>query len=78
MQFQSDMLNRKVVVSDIEEISALGSTFMAGLAFGFWKDVEEIKALRKQGKTFQPDMDKDNVAALYASWKKAVERTRLK
>ena len=78
MQFQADMLNRKAIVSEIEEISALGSTFMAGLAFGFWKDMEEIKALRKPGKSFLPKMKKEKVTELYAGWKKAVARTRLK
>jgi len=78
MQFQADMLNRKVVVSEIEEISALGSTFMAGLATGFWKNLEEIKVLRKAGKTFQPEMKKEKITELYAGWKKAVERTRMK
>jgi len=78
MQFQSDILNREVVVSDIEEISALGSTFMAGLATGFWQDLVEIKALRKAGKTFLPEMKKEKITELYSGWKKAVERTRMK
>jgi glycerol kinase len=78
MQFQSDMLNRKVVVSDIEEISALGSAFMAGLATGFWESLEEIKTLRKAGKVYQPGMEKEKITELYAGWKKAVERTRFK
>ena len=78
MQFQSDILNREVVCSDIEEISAQGATFLAGLATGFWKDLEEISSLRKAGKTFQPKMKKETIEQLYAGWKKAVERTRLK
>ncbi len=77
MQFQSDMLNREIVCSDIEEISALGATFLAGLATGFWKDLEVIKTLRKKGKTFQPEMKKENATEIYNGWKKAVERTRL-
>ncbi len=78
MQFQSDMLNRKVAVSEIEEISALGATFMAGLATGFWKDQDEIKSLRKTGKTFQSKMKEEENNNLYEGWKKAVERARLK
>lgn len=77
MQFQSDMLNRKVAVSEIEEISALGSTFMAGLATGFWNDLAEIKNLRKEGKTFAAEMPQETNTKLYKGWKKAVERTRL-
>ena len=78
MQFQSDMLSREVACSDIEEISALGATFLAGLATGFWKNLEEIKALRKPGNTFQPKMKTETRTNLYSGWKKAVERTRLK
>lgn len=78
MQFQSDMLNRKVVASNIEEISALGTTFMTGLATGFWKNLEEIKSLRKAGTKFTPNMCTKKNIELYKGWKKAVERTRLK
>ncbi len=77
MQFQADILNRTVAVSDIEEISALGTTFMAGLATGFWKDLDEIKSLRKKGKTFLPEMQQDKNDTLYKGWQKAVERARL-
>jgi glycerol kinase len=77
MQFQSDMLRREVTRSNIEEISALGSAFMAGLACGLWKDLEEIKALRKTDKTFQPMMQASEVDRLYSGWKLAVKRARL-
>jgi glycerol kinase len=77
MQFQSDMLRKEVVRSNIEEISALGSAFMAGLACGFWKDLEEIKALRKVDKIFAPAMSSEEIEKLYAGWKIAVKRARL-
>jgi len=77
MQFQSDMLRKEVVRSNIEEISALGAAFMAGLACGFWKDLEEIKALRKVDKTFAPAMASEEIEKLYAGWKIAVKRARL-
>lgn len=77
MQFQSDILNREVVCSDIEEISALGATFLAGLATGFWKNLEEISSLRKVGKTFHPKMEEGKINELNKGWKKAVERARL-
>lgn len=77
MQFQSDMLRKEVVRSNIEEISALGSAFMAGLAVGFWSDLEEIKALRKVDKTFNPDMGSEEIEKLYSGWKLAVKRSRL-
>lgn len=77
MQFQSDILNREVVCSDIEEISALGATFLAGLATGFWKNLDEISSLRKAGKVYHPKMEKETIDQLDSGWKKAVERTRL-
>ncbi len=77
MQFQSDMLGRNVVRSTIEELSALGSAFMAGLATGFWHDLEEIKALYSSDRTFSCKMNTEENEMLYDGWKKAVERTRL-
>jgi glycerol kinase len=77
MQFQSDMLRKEVVRSNIEEISALGSALMAGLAVGFWKDMEELKALRKVDKTFIPNMTSEEIDKLYSGWKLAVKRTRI-
>jgi len=78
MQFQSDMLGKILVRTSIEEISALGSTFMAGLATGFWKDPEEINGLRLVDRSFRPEMDPDRVSSLYSAWKKAVRRVQLK
>jgi glycerol kinase len=77
MQFQSDMLRKEVVRSNIEEISALGSAFMAGLACGLWKDLDEIKALRKVDKTFTPEMSSEEIEKLYSGWKLAVKRARI-
>ncbi|MGF7140595.1 glycerol kinase GlpK [Roseimarinus sediminis] len=77
MQFQCDLLNREIDCSDIEEVSALGACLMAGLACGFWKNIEEIKALRNQGTTYQPEMKAAEREALYQGWKKAVEKARM-
>jgi glycerol kinase len=77
MQFQADMLNRTVIRSEIEEVSALGATFMAGLATGFWKDQDEIVSLGETTRSFQPGLEKEVVEKLYNGWQKAVERTRL-
>ncbi|MFO7671024.1 MAG: glycerol kinase GlpK [Bacteroidales bacterium] len=77
MQFQCDILGREVVRSTIEEVSALGAAFMAGLATGFWKDLEEIKNLYSSDRTFSANMKPDETVALYAGWKKAIEKTRL-
>ncbi len=78
MQFQADMLNNNVARSEIEEVSALGTTFMAGLATGFWKNTEEIESLRQSAHLFEPQMELEKIEELYNGWKKAVERARLK
>lgn len=77
MQFQSDMLSCNVARSSIEEVSALGAAFMAGLATGFWKDLDEIEALYRCDRTFEPQMAENQKNELYSGWKKAIERTRL-
>ncbi len=77
MQFQADMLGNSIVRTRIEEISALGSTFMAGLATGFWKNIEEISNLRLVDKTFEPVMEAAVVEELYMKWKTAVKRAQL-
>lgn len=77
MQFQSDMLQNEVERNNIEEVSALGAAFMAGLACGLWKDLQEIQSLRKTDKTFKPAMPSGEVERLYSGWKMAVKRVRL-
>ncbi|MBN2633561.1 MAG: glycerol kinase GlpK [Bacteroidales bacterium] len=77
MQFQCDMLGREVIRSAIEEVSALGATFLAGLATGFWKNLDEIRALYRSDRTFSPHKTPEETIELYSGWKKAVEKTRL-
>jgi glycerol kinase len=77
MQFQADMIGGQVIRSGIEEISALGATFLAGLAFGFWENLETIKELKQTDKVFESVMPVAETEKLYTGWKKAVERTRL-
>ena len=74
MQFQSDMLNSTIHVSDIEEASALGVAFMAGLATGLWKNFEELNQLRKTGDMYQAKMAPEKRKALYDGWKNAVNQ----
>jgi glycerol kinase len=77
MQFQADMLHETVVRSNIEEISALGSALMAGLACGFWKELDEIEALRRAEKKFEPAMSSNEIERLYSGWQLAVKRSQL-
>jgi glycerol kinase len=74
MQFQADMLGVPVDRPVATETTALGAAFLAGLAVGFWKDREEIKAAWRLDRTFQPAMAPDLRAKYYAGWQRAVER----
>ncbi|UTR09131.1 glycerol kinase GlpK [Evansella sp. LMS18] len=73
MQFQSGLLGVPVERPVIQETTALGAAYLAGLAVGFWKDKEEIAAQWKIDKTFEPDMDEEKRNELYEGWKLAVE-----
>jgi glycerol kinase len=76
MQFQADVLNCEINRPKIIETTALGAAFFAGLAVGFWKDVEELKSLWQADKSFTPSMASEKVNKNLHFWKKAVERTK--
>jgi glycerol kinase len=69
------MLNTKVVRPSITETTALGAAYLAGLAVGYWKDVEEIAALWQVDKTFQPILQEDKRDQLTRGWKRAIAAT---
>jgi glycerol kinase len=75
MQFQADILGVPVIRPKVAETTALGAAYAAGLAVGFWKDTEELRALWGRDKAWQPRMDVTERERLYAGWKKAVVRT---
>jgi glycerol kinase len=75
MQFQADVLNVPVIRPKVAETTALGATYAAGLAIGFWKNFDELRANWGKDKEWQPSMDEKSREALYAGWKKAVTRT---
>ena len=75
MQFQSDILGVPVIRPVVAETTALGAAYAAGLAVGFWSDLEELRANWRVDKTWEPQMDEENRQKLYAGWLKAVERT---
>lgn len=76
MQFQSDILGVPVERPVVQETTALGAAFLAGLAVGYWKDKEEIKQQSENERTFTVEMSKDEQEKLYKGWQKAVEATR--
>ncbi|MGE7767802.1 glycerol kinase GlpK [Peribacillus sp. NPDC096540] len=73
MQFQSDLLRVPVERPTINETTALGAAYLAGLAVGYWKDQEEIARQWAIDKTFNPSMDEQDSEKLYDGWKKAVQ-----
>jgi glycerol kinase len=75
MQFQSDILNTKVLRPTVTETTALGAAYLAGLAVGFWKNVEEIQQQWQIDKTFTPVMDADKRNGLTKGWQRAVNTT---
>ena len=75
MQFQADMLGVPVIRPKVAETTALGAAYAAGLAVGYWDSLDALRENWAQDKTWQPRMDAEKRAALYAGWKKAVTRT---
>ena len=76
MQFQSDMLNTRVSISQIEEASALGAAIMNGLARNLWNGLDEAAALHKSQKSIVPKMDNNLRNNLYAGWLDCIKRIR--
>lgn len=72
MQFQSDILNTKVVRPKITETTALGAAYLAGLAVGYWKNVEDIQQQWQVDKAFTPSMTDGKRNELVNGWQRAV------
>jgi len=75
MQFQGDILDVPVQRPVINETTALGAAYLAGLAVGFWKDQAEIAEQWRLDKSFEPAMEEEQREVLYSGWKKAVQAT---
>ncbi|MBV9608022.1 MAG: glycerol kinase GlpK, partial [Acidobacteria bacterium] len=75
MQFQADILNKPVVRPVVKETTALGAAYAAGLAVGFFKNVDELCANWSVDKTWKPAMDEAKRESMFKLWKKAVTRT---
>ncbi|GAB3615351.1 FGGY family carbohydrate kinase [Humibacter ginsengisoli] len=75
MQLQADVLGIPVVRPTVAETTALGAAYAAGLAVGFWKDCDELRANWQEGARWEPTPDRDEVERLYRTWKKAVTKT---
>jgi glycerol kinase len=75
MQFQADVLGVPVIRPTVAETTALGAAYAAGLAVGFWREVEDLRENWGKDKQWDPDMDPAQRDREYALWKKAVTRT---
>jgi glycerol kinase len=75
MQLQADVLGVSVSRPVVAETTALGAAYAAGLAVGFWKDTDELRANWNESQRWMPQWSDQQRASGYAGWKKAVERT---
>ncbi|GAB4072906.1 glycerol kinase GlpK [Barrientosiimonas marina] len=76
MQFQSDMMDVPVERPVVQETTALGAAYLAGLAVGYWQNKNEIAGQWKKERTFTRNMPEEKRDNLYAGWKKAVKAAR--
>src|SRR4029077_7053644 len=74
-QVRADILGRAVVAPPLTEISALGAAYAAGLAVGYWRDLDELRSMDRAPHRWDPDMPPDARAAALARWHKGLERT---
>jgi glycerol kinase len=75
MQFQSDILGVPVVRPKVAETTSLGAAYAAGLAVGFWDNLDDLRQNWQVDRTWEPSMSADQRENLYNGWLKAVERT---
>jgi glycerol kinase len=75
MQFQADVLGVPVIRPKVAETTALGAAYAAGLAVGFWKEVDDLRENWVQDRQWEPKMDPAERDKEYGFWKKAVTRT---
>lgn len=75
MQIQSNVLNAKVVRPMITETTALGAAYLAGLAVGYWKNLEEVRQQWKPAKIFSPDTT--HTATLTKGWERAIKAAKV-
>lgn len=76
MQFQADLLGITVIRPHIQETTALGAAYLAGLGSGYWKNTAQLDAQWQVDRVFKPQMERDQAAQLLAGWHKAVARSK--
>lgn len=76
MQFQADILQTPIQRAQIEETTALGAAFLAGLAVDFWHDQDDLLQLSDLGDEFKPTMKRQRCEQIYAGWQQAIKATQ--
>ena len=76
MQFLADILGAPVDRPTVQETTALGAAYLAGLATGFWSSTEELEASWQVERRFEPQIGRDRAASLMHDWSRAVDRSR--
>ena len=76
MEFQADILGVEVERPVVNETTALGAAYLAGLAVGYWDNLDELVAKWDRDKLFVPSMAEEKKEKLYSNWKRAVERAQ--
>lgn len=74
MQFQADIMGIPIIRPNILETTALGAAYLAGLAIGFWQDLDELRELWPSHVRYEPQMDEAQRTRLYDGWQTAVEQ----
>lgn len=75
MQCQADVLNTKVIRPEVTETTALGAAYLAGLAVGYWKNLDEIKKQWQAERTFIPEVEPEVIENFIKGWEDAIQRT---
>jgi len=76
LQFQSNIFGVPVIKSNVENMAAQGAVYLAGLAVGFWNDIEDIKSNWKATEKYSASMDEKKINHYKSYWTKAVERSK--
>ena len=74
MQVQSDSLGTRVERPEVREVTALGAAYLAGLAVGFWQNLDELQEKAVIEREFRPGIETTERNYRYSGWKKAVKR----
>ena len=75
-QLQSDIIDTDIARPEVDETTALGSAYAAGLAVGYWSDLDELTANWQIDREFEPDMENEKADRMYGRWSDAVERSK--